>query len=603
MALTMVRAELAQRGPPTLSGIEQSVVDGPPVSKFSKMTSTATDLSQEDKRLATFREWPPDAPVSAKKLAQGGFVCVSHTELVTKCFQCGVTVSNWKIADSVVDRHRTERPNCAFVRSLPSPRVSAAASPTSPTGVTSSGTARHPEIMHVDSVVPPLPHTASASLVNSRFCEPVPRTGVENGLVLQRLQASEEERFNTFYDWPLDYLPARALAQAGFYYIHEQDKVKCAFCKGVVHNWEPGDDPLREHARHYPCCPFLLNPDLAGHDECGHMSWQQARSGPECAQLLVGQGSQGVQLKGSTPPSELSGLGVSVHVGPKHPAQASPDARLRTFEKWPATCPKRPQELIVAGFFYIGVQDFTKCFHCDGGLCNWDANDDPWEEHARWFPRCQFVLLSKGEAYVKDCLRRHQSHLSAVAASASTSSQGQSGGEDEGMATELAALMRSEDVQFYLSQGVPAETLRAALLKHMRSQNCGFASRDELLQVLGELLALPRASADQTPQRSATNGVAVTKVATSPEQKESLLSRAKNSLSEGLSEGSEPSDLALENLRLKDQRLCKVCLDAEVGVVFLPCGHLVACPACASALSDCPVCRASIRGTVRTFFS
>jgi len=29
-----------------------------------------------------------------------------------------------------------------------------------------------------------------------------------------------------------------------------------------------------------------------------------------------------------------------------------------------------------------------------------------------------------------------------------------------------------------------------------------------------------------------------------------------------------------ENRQLKDARLCKVCLDEEVGVVFLPCGHL-----------------------------
>lgn len=66
---------------------------------------------------------------------------------------------------------------------------------------------------------------------------------------------------------------------------------------------------------------------------------------------------------------------------------------------------------------------------------------------------------------------------------------------------------------------------------------------------------------------------------------------------------SEPTELALENLRLKEQRLCKVCLDAEVGVVFLPCGHLVACPACASALTACPICRTAIAGTVRTFLS
>lgn len=29
-----------------------------------------------------------------------------------------------------------------------------------------------------------------------------------------------------------------------------------------------------------------------------------------------------------------------------------------------------------------------------------------------------------------------------------------------------------------------------------------------------------------------------------------------------------------ENRKLKDARLCKVCLDEEVGVVYLPCGHL-----------------------------
>lgn len=595
---------MTQRGPLAFPASEQTVLDGSMgavVSKFTKMAGTA-DYSREEHRLPTFSEWPPNAPVSAKKLAQGGFVCINASRLLTRCYSCGLEVSDWRIADVVVDKHRTMRPDCAFVRSLPSPHVSGAPSPQSPTTIPPSAGARHVQAMHVDSVAPPLPCINSTPSVQSRSCETVPQSGARNDIPLHRLQASEGERFNTFYDWPLVSPSPRALAQAGFYYIHEQDKVQCAFCKGIVHNWEPGDDPLREHAHHYPCCRYLLDPDLAGHDECGHMSWQQARSAPECAQLLISEGPQGVHLKGNAPPSELSGLGVSVHVGPKHPSQASPDARLRTYDKWPTTCPKRPQELVVAGFFYIGVNDYTKCFHCDGGLCNWDSNDDPWEEHARWFPRCQFVLLSKGETYVQDCLRRHQSHLSAVAASASTSSQGQSGGADEGMATELAALMRSEDVQFYLSQGVPAETLRAALLKHMRSQGRGFASRDELLQVLGELLTLPRASADQTPQRSSTNSVTITKVATNP-QADSVVSRAKNASAESLTEGSESSDLALENLRLKDQRLCKVCLDAEVGVVFLPCGHLVACPACASALSDCPVCRASIRGTVRTFFS
>jgi len=37
---------------------------------------------------------------------------------------------------------------------------------------------------------------------------------------------------------------------------------------------------------------------------------------------------------------------------------------------------------------------------CDGGLQRWDGDDDPWVEHARWFPTCTFVLEQKGQDYI-----------------------------------------------------------------------------------------------------------------------------------------------------------------------------------------------------------
>ncbi|KAG8229322.1 hypothetical protein J437_LFUL007130 [Ladona fulva] len=58
-----------------------------------------------------------------------------------------------------------------------------------------------------------------------------------------------------------------------------------------------------------------------------------------------------------------------------------------------------------------------------------------------------------------------------------------------------------------------------------------------------------------------------------------------------------------ENRRYRESHLCKVCLDNEVGVVFLPCGHLVSCVHCAPSLKDCPVCRRSIGACVRTYLS
>lgn len=43
-----------------------------------------------------------------------------------------------------------------------------------------------------------------------------------------------------------------------------------------------------------------------------------------------------------------------------------------------------------------GHQDNVRCFHCDGGLRNWELGDDPWMEHAKWFPRYFLCLCVAG---------------------------------------------------------------------------------------------------------------------------------------------------------------------------------------------------------------
>lgn len=58
-----------------------------------------------------------------------------------------------------------------------------------------------------------------------------------------------------------------------------------------------------------------------------------------------------------------------------------------------------------------------------------------------------------------------------------------------------------------------------------------------------------------------------------------------------------------ENRKLKEAKLCKICMDQDVNIVFLPCGHLVTCSTCAANIPDCPVCRQIIKGTVRTFLA
>jgi len=40
--------------------------------------------------------------------------------------------------------------------------------------------------------------------------------------------------------------------------------------------------------------------------------------------------------------------------------------------------------------------------------------------------------------------------------------------------------------------------------------------------------------------------------------------------------------------------ICKVCFDAKINCVLVPCGHFSICMKCAIPLSSCPVCRSKI---------
>ena len=65
---------------------------------------------------------------------------------------------------------------------------------------------------------------------------------------------------------------------------------------------------------------------------------------------------------------------------------------------------------------------------------------------------------------------------------------------------------------------------------------------------------------------------------------------------------------AYENMKkgfeaLIDSRLCKVCMDEEACVVFVPCGHLMSCVNCSPSLKNCGICRRPVKSSVKTYFS
>ena len=60
-----------------------------------------------------------------------------------------------------------------------------------------------------------------------------------------------------------------------------------------------------------------------------------------------------------------------------------------------------PESLANAGFFYTGTADNVSCFWCGLGLNHWERTDDPFNEHARFTPRCTWLLRTRGRQRVK----------------------------------------------------------------------------------------------------------------------------------------------------------------------------------------------------------
>lgn len=215
--------------------------------------------------------------------------------------------------------------------------------------------------------------------------------------------------------------PAK-LAAAGFYYTGEGDKVRCFECKVEICQWQEGDNPMSDHQRWQEQCRFIRKipcgnvpigenpnsipqPRPRSRDVCGPYGVEyRPGSTPDCHSASVE-----FQLPST---AKLGSLGIGRPKGPSHPEYASYDARLRTFDSWPKSMPQTKECLADAGFYYTGKGDQTLCYHCGGGLKDWEPNDDPWEQHAKWFTKCYYLLMVKGQAYVNSVTGQAMAPLS-----------------------------------------------------------------------------------------------------------------------------------------------------------------------------------------------
>ncbi|KAK3913627.1 E3 ubiquitin-protein ligase IAP-3, partial [Frankliniella fusca] len=95
-------------------------------------------------------------------------------------------------------------------------------------------------------------------------------------------------------------------------------------------------------------------------------------------------------------------MGVCTKYGKVHPQYKLKASRLKTFEGWPKETMISGEKMADAGLFWTSTDDMVICFWCGGGLKDWDADDDPWVNHAKWFGRCSYLLERKGIDFVQN---------------------------------------------------------------------------------------------------------------------------------------------------------------------------------------------------------
>jgi E3 ubiquitin-protein ligase XIAP len=204
------------------------------------------------------------------------------------------------------------------------------------------------------------------------------------------------------------------LAKYGFYWTGSTDNCRCAFCRLEVRGWEEGDRADAEHRRWNPNCVFMNNRSvgnvLIGRELSEHSLSRsvETTSSYSINPFAHSENSKyGLKYPKSTAQVPVETLGVTPINPPRHPNFMSTAKREESFKLWPLGMSQKPNQLVEAGFYYTGNGDRVICFQCGGGLKDWARNDTPWEEHAKWFSRCPYLLLKKGKDFV-DQIHRDQ---------------------------------------------------------------------------------------------------------------------------------------------------------------------------------------------------
>ncbi|MDP0589944.1 MAG: baculoviral IAP repeat-containing protein [Candidatus Endonucleobacter bathymodioli] len=280
-------------------------------------------------------------------------------------------------------------------------------------------------------IIPPLEQHFCVFHTTSEYCEQSSR---------HDSMKNEHTRLNSFSTFPdIHNLLHADMARVGFYYTETDTgtttKCRCFCCGCTYTDWKVGDNPYDIHHQISPHCAYIIgkkNNNDPVHDDdkikprrtlhaplnnfLPYLPLRQLNiaEDPSDTSITVDTDANTTEniSSRSSPTSMLNNITIGTHCSenssinqnvcepPKHADYISNEARRSSYTNWPTSLPQKPKDMAAAGFFYVNRSDCVQCFHCGLGLRNWETDDIPFVEHARWFPECAYLITCKGYEFI-----------------------------------------------------------------------------------------------------------------------------------------------------------------------------------------------------------
>ncbi|XP_053398238.1 uncharacterized protein LOC123552973 [Mercenaria mercenaria] len=435
--------------------------------------TTRERMQYEWLRLETFRNYTGNG--NALALARNGFYHDHTGPTTTRCYLCDARHSSWEMFDDVNAEHRRQSPNCPFHENSGQESVNISiTSGDSEGGATVQARTSAPTVTSVNTTVTASSSSAAASeAMRSLQIDQASSSGGES--ISQQPTEDPESRDRSLLALSQP-RTQRALGRTGHSYSTIIAPRRNNVATGARSN--VGIDPLGNGSTTSSTGSQVpgIRPSsiLGGPVGAGAFTGLNRTGQNTDAQPSVSRATEGLQQSiapsssteaaaGTRQTNPAPGAGgrtdptITVVVdNPKHPDYVNIDSRVSSYQGWPDYLDQTPRQMSEAGFFFVGVADFTRCFCCGGGLRNWEPE-------------------LKGERYVGAVQRRHQEHMAEQQRQQIEIAQRRDENRNppDPMTTEAAAVMRE--------MGYSAERTREAILAVRRQTGSAMVTTQQVL--------------------------------------------------------------------------------------------------------------------------